>query len=335
MTRRVVASCLTLLLWTAPTMAQRVAVEGTHSVGASSEELTAAGTQVRVFGEAGEALRGLRFQVEGSWGWRSEDEGDFFGTAYPYGGEIDLVEAYAEHVSSGRGWLRALKGGRYRTPFGIYASSDHAYIGFMRAPLIRYGDYYALSNTALEQGAEIVVGPPRLSFQASAGVPGDVGDAPRRSGASGVFRGQAVVGSWILGASYIDTTPSQPERFATGRTRFGGVDVRWMSGGVLVRGEWLGGQPFDGTRTTGGYADLIVHRPAMGPITAIARAERLAYDARPPHDLYTHRYTAGARIRLWRTLAASASVVHQAGELTQGRRTALDLGLTGSWRRDF
>jgi hypothetical protein len=332
---RVLACCAALALCAVPASAQRVAVEGTHSVGASTEDLTAAGTQVRVFGEAGEALRGLRFQVEGSWGWRSEDEGDFFGTAYPYGGEVDLLEAYAEHVSSDRGWLRALKGGRYRTPFGISASSDHAYIGFLRAPLIRYGEYFALSNTYLEQGVDVVVGSPRLSVEASLGAPGDVGEALRRSGASGVVRGQAAFGSWIVGGSYIDTLPSQPARWASGRTRFGGVDLRWMASGVQVRGEWLGGQPFDGTRTTGGYADVIVHRPGMGPVTAFARAERLAYDAAPPHDLYTHRYTTGARIRLWRTLAASAGIVHQAGDLTQSRRTALDLGLSGSWRRNF
>jgi hypothetical protein len=27
--------------------------------------------------------------------------------------------------------------------------------------------------------------------------------------------------------------------------------------------------------------------------------------------------------------------VHQAGELTQAKRTALDVGITGAWRRDF
>jgi hypothetical protein len=111
--------------------------------------------------------------------------------------------------------------------------------------------------------------------------------------------------------------------------------MRWMAGGVQVRGEWLGGQPFDRTRTTGGYADLIVHRPSMGPVTAFGRAERLAYEAQPPRDLYTHRYTAGARVRLWRTIAASVGLVHQAGELTQTRRTAVDFGVTGSYRRSF
>ena len=42
--------------------------------------------------------------------------------------------------------LRAVRAGRYRTPFGLAAASDHAYIGFLRPPLIRYGDYFALSS---------------------------------------------------------------------------------------------------------------------------------------------------------------------------------------------
>lgn len=334
MSPRLLAAFVMLsLAITAPAAAQTIAVEGTHSAGASSEEITALGTQIRILGDAGETLRGLRFQIEGTWGWRSNDEGDFFGTAYPYGGEVDLMEAFAEYVAEGGGPLRAVKGGRYRPPFGISASSDHAYLGFLRAPLVRYGEYYALSNQYLEQGASIVVGQPRLSVEASVGVPGDVGEAIRRPGASAVVRGQAAVGTWIVGASYIDTTPYLPARFAAGRARYGGVDVRWMANGVLVRGEWIGGQPFDGTRTTGGYADLIVHRPPMGPITAFARAERLAYAADPPHALYTHRYTAGARVRVWRTLAVSAGVAHQAGQVTQVRPTAFDLGVTGSWRR--
>ena len=335
MIRGVVACGLACLAVALPAAAQSIAIEGTHSAGASSEELAAVGTQLRVFGDAGETLRGLRFQIEGSWGWRSEDEGDFFGAAYPYGGAVDLMEAYGEYVVEHRGWVRAVKGGRYRTPFGISAASDHAYIGFLRAPLIRYGEYYALSNMYLEQGADIVIGKPRLSVEGSVGAPGDVGEAIRRPGTTAVVRTQAVLGAWVLGASYIDTTPYMPARFASGRARFGGVDVRWMSDGVLARGEWLGGQPFEGTRTTGGYADLIVHRPAMGPVTAFGRAERLVYDAIPPFALSTHRYTAGARIRLWRTVALSTGVVYQGGQLTQHRRTAFDFGLSGSWRRNF
>jgi hypothetical protein len=80
---------------------------------------------------------------------------------------------------------------------------------------------------------------------------------------------------------------------------------------------------------------VIVHRPVMGPVTAFGRIERLAYDSIPPFDLYTHRYTGGARVRVWRTISVSAGLVHQAGQQTQARRTALDVGLTGSWRRNF
>jgi hypothetical protein len=108
-----------------------------------------------------------------------------------------------------------------------------------------------------------------------------------------------------------------------------------MTGGVQVRGEWLGGRPFDGTTTTGGYIDLIVHRPAMGPITALARAERLAYTAPDPYALYSHRYSAGARVRIWRGLCAAAGLTHQAGQLTQTKRTAFDIGLTYAARHDF
>ena len=135
MIARVLAGLLVSFAVGGPAAGQTVAIEGTHSAGTSTEELGALGTQLRVFGDGGETLRGLRFQVEGTWGWRSEDEGDFFGTAYPYGGKVDLMEAYGEYLVEQRSLVRAVKGGRYRTPFGIYASSDHGYLGFLRAPL--------------------------------------------------------------------------------------------------------------------------------------------------------------------------------------------------------
>ena len=72
----------------------------------------------------------------------------------------------------------------------------------------------------------------------------------------------------------------------------------------------------------------------MGP-TALFRAERLAYTAPEPFALYSHRYAAGMRVRLWKGLATSVGVSHQAGELTQSRRTALDVGVTYAARRDF
>jgi hypothetical protein len=313
------------LAGTMTTYAQTAAVEMQQSIGASTESIAAAGTQGRVFGEA---IPGLHFLVEGAWGTRSEDVSDVFGTAYPYSGEVDIIEAYGEYqVPPSRG-VMSIKAGRYRTPFGIYSASDHAYLGFLRAPLIRYGEYYALSSGYLEHGADIVVGVPRASVEVSVGRPADVGEAIRRTGVDTVVRAQAVAGAFVVGASFIDTTPYMPERFAAGRARFGGVDVRWMKDGVQLRGEWLGGRPFDGTQTTGGYVDVIVHRPVMGPVTALGRVERLDYDSDPQFALATQRYWAGARIRFWKGLATSFGVGHQTGQMTQSRRTAFDVGLT-------
>jgi hypothetical protein len=319
-----------------PAEAQMTAVEVTQSAGVSSESITGAGTQVRALGEI---VRGLRFDVEGVWADRSGagsgEASDAFGTAYPYAGDVQIMEAYAEYFMPQRWGIRSVRAGRYRTPFGISSAADHAYVGFLRPPLIRYGGYFAIANTYLEHGVDVVVGAPQLSVEASVGRPGDVGEAIRRPGTNAVVRAQAASGDLIVGVSYIDTNPYQPERFAQGRARFGGVDARWMSHGVQVRGEWLGGKPFDGTETTGGYVDLIVHRPAMGPVTLLARAERLDYDASPPHALYTHRYSAGARVRVWQFVAVSAAVVHQPGQQTQRYRTAFDMGVTASLRRGF
>ena len=109
---------------------------------------------------------------------------DVFGTAYPYGGTWQSDRGLRRVRSCRRGAADpSIKGGRYRTPFGIYAASDHAYIGFLRAPLIRYGEYYALSNGYLEHGVRrrrrraAAVGRGRAS-----GAPGDVGEAIRRPG---------------------------------------------------------------------------------------------------------------------------------------------------------
>lgn len=333
MTRWTTVLAALVLLDAASARAQDLAVEAGQSVGVSSEDIAGAGTQVRVLGEATGALR---FAIEGAWGTRSRDEGsDVFGSAYPYDNRFQIVEAYGEYFFASHPWVRSVKAGRYRTPFGISAGSDHAYIGFLRPPLIRYGEYYALSSGYLEHGVDVVVGAPRLSVELSVGTPGDIGGAIRRDGVNTVVRAEGAAGSLIVGVSFIDTTPYLPKRWATGRARFGGVDARWMGGGVQVRGEWLGGRPFDGTTTTGGYADLIVHRPVMGPVTALLRAERLAYSAPEPHALYSHRYAAGVRVRLWKGLATSVGLSHQAGELTQTRRTAIDFGVTYAARHDF
>jgi hypothetical protein len=259
-----------------------------------------------------------------------------FETAYPYSSGVELIEAYVERIAHPAGKLFGWRVGRYRTPFGVYNGSDHAYGGFLRAPLIRYQGYYALSNTFLEHGADIIAGKPNLFLflEASVGRSGDAGRDKRRSGMSLVIRGQATRGPVIVGVSWIDTEPSMEGQFVTGRTKFVGVDARWMREGVQLRGEWVGGRPFDDTLTFGGYVDLIVHRPEMGPITALARVERLSYRTRSQiYDLVANRQMIGARVRLFERLTATVEAVHNSSQLLQRRSLPIDLALSYSFRR--
>lgn len=312
--------------------AQSLAVEAQQSQGVSSESIAFAGTQARLLGEV---RPGLRFTFETAWGARTEVTSDVFGTAYPYDRTVSVMSAYVAWERLDRRGLRAVKAGRFRTPFGISEASDHAYVGFLRPPLMRYPGYWGLSNEFLEHGVSVLAGTPRLSVEVAAGRNSDVGDARRQPGWDGVARVELAAGRAILGASVIDTTPNYPKMWAHGRLRFGGVDARWMRDGLMLRGEWIAGSPHDGTATRGGYVDLTVHRPALGPVTLLARAERLSYDAVAPFALYTHRYTTGARVRVWRGLEVSTGVTHQAGQLTQRRATALDVGLSYAVRRSF
>lgn len=328
-----VAALVALALCTAvPVQAQTAAVELAQSVGTSSEGIDAAATQVRA---SGEPARGLRLSAELAWGTRSRDGSDVFGTAYPYDRALRPIEVWADYAPPPGLGLRAIRAGRYRTPFGMAAASDHAYLGFLRPPLVRYGGYFALSNGYLEHGVDVVAGVPRLSLEASVGRPGDVGTAQRRPGWTSVLRAQGAAGPFVIGVSAIDTMPYQPVTFAKGRARFAGLDARWMAHGVQLRGEWLGGRPFTGTSTTGGYLDLLVHVPGMGPVTALARVERLDYDtANTRFALHTQRVATGARVRVWRGLSLAVNAVHQTGQQTQRARTAIEAGVTLAMRKD-
>jgi hypothetical protein len=200
--------------------------------------------------------------------------------------------------------------------------------------LIRYDGYFAISNNFLEHGVSVVAGVPRLTVEGSLGAPADAGTAERRRGVDAVVRAQHHTGPLIVGASFVRTLPYQSPTFARGHALFGGVDVRWMRGGLQLRGEWLGGRPFDGTTTTGWYADAILHRVGMGPVTALARVERLAYDANPPFAMYAARQTVGARVRLVHGLAVQANLVAQTGAIARRASTALDVGIVYSVRQD-
>jgi hypothetical protein len=307
--------------------AQSITAEAAMTGGVSTDGVSAAATQLRAFGDVD---FGIRYFAEAAWA-RTDSETDAFGAAYPYGGRLQAIETYAEWWAPARA-VAGIRVGRYRTPFGMSTASDHGYNGFLRAPLIRYDNYYALSNNFLEHGIDVVVGVPRLTVEASFGQPADVGTAVRRGGVTRVLRVQSATGSAIVGVSHIRTQPYQSPRYAFGRAEFTGIDVRWMRGGVQLRGEWIGGRPFDNTTTTGWYADAIVHRRGMGPVTAVARVEQLDYDTAPQHALHSKRQTVGARVRVREGLAAQINLLHHTGLLYQPRRTSLDIGLTYSIR---
>jgi hypothetical protein len=310
--------------------AQAITAEGAVTSGASSDGGTSVvATQLRAFGEVGPHIR---YYAEAAWAASSDADSGAFGAAYPYGNRVQIIEAYGERMFRPLGKIVDLRAGRFRPPFGISSASDQAYVGFLRAPLIRYDDNFALSNNFLEQGAAVVVGVPQLTLETSVGTPGDVGDAARQPGLDTVVRAQSSAGPFIVGLSHIRSLPDQAGSLVHGRMAFTGLDLRWMRDGVQLRGEWITGQPFDGTTTTGWYADAIVHRVAMGPVTAVARIEQLDYDTRPPFDLHRRRQTLGARLRIREGLSAEVNVLHQTGQPVEYGRAAVDIGVTYSVR---
>ena len=320
------------VIQSSPANSQSLTTEADITAGYSTDEVTAVATQLRAFGEL---KAGVRFYLEGAWATRHfgepDGDSDAFGAAYPYDNRVQATEAFGERMFRPGNGLVGVRAGRYRTPFGISGRSDYAYSGFLRAPLIRYDDYFALTNNFLEQGADLIVGTSQLYLETSLGAPSDLGTAQRRPGLDTVVRLQGYYGAWIVGVSHIRTRPYQPETFAHGRAVFTGIDVRWTRDGVLASGEWITGQPFDGTTTDGWHADVAVHRRAMGPLTAVLRAEQLNYDAVAPFALHARRLTGGARIRLPRGLTAQVDVLHQTG-VDPEHSTALDVALTYSIR---
>lgn len=304
--------------------AQSLTAEADTTVGATTESIAAAASQIRTFGTLG----GWRFYGDATWARRRGHESDVFGAAYPYEPGLRLMELYAEKTVVRGNAVLGTRLGRYRTPFGLYGRSDHGYTGFLRAPMVRYSDYWALSNNYLESGANVMAGTTWLTGEVSLGTATDEDEYSRPGGLNGVARLQGTAGAWIVGASYIRTRPSRTWWFASGRAEFTGVDARWMNYGVLLRGEWLEGRPFAQARTRGGYVDALVHRPFMGPVTGLARVERLDYFA-GRFSRFPRRYSVGAKIRVTPTLTAQINQVHQPRDRTglEGH-TSLDAALT-------
>jgi hypothetical protein len=314
----------------APAAAQSVTTEVDVSAGASTENVRAGSTQLRLFGAN---ASDWRFFAEATWAGVDGQDSDAFAAAYPYDGGVRPMEIFGERMFRPRGYLLGVRAGRYRTPFGISSRGDYGYTGFVRAPLILYGERFALSNTWLEHGVDVIAGSPRLYVETSVGVPRDEGELRRRSGLDGAVRVQGYYKSLIVGASRLHSGRDRAlGSFAQGRSVFNGVDARWTANGVQVRGEWIFGHPFDRVNTTGGYLDLLVHRRTLGIVTPLLRIERLDYDA-GPFSLYLRRVTGGARIRLPQCFSGQVNLIHQPNGLAAGRRNAMDVGLSCTVRR--
>jgi len=330
-----------------PAHAQAVSTEIDLTAGYSGEEVRTTAAQVRFFGEAPGRLS---FFLDTAWGDRwvgdapvigdvpSESDPigtDVFGAAYPYGGRVKLMEAYAERTFRPHGALLGVRAGRFRTPFGIYSRSDYAYTGFIRPPLVRYDGYWAFSNNWLENGVLLTAGVPQLFVEASIGRPHDAGFAKRKTGTDGSIRVQGYRGQFIIGVSHARSNPYMRRRTVTGRQIFTGIDVRWAhSAGIQARGELLKGRSWDGVSTVGGYVDGYVHRPGMGPFTAVIRAEFLDYDTAPPRARFGQRLTLGSRVRWPGPVTLQVNYLRQHGDLPYIKKHSVDFSATYSLRFD-
>src|SRR3954454_11148251 len=171
------AAALILGLAAAPSSAQSITGEVDVTGGISTENVRAGSTQARVFGAT---ASDWRFFAEATWSGVDGQPSDAFGAAYPYEGRIRPMEVFGEKMFRPRNYLLGVRAGRYRTPFGISSRGEYGYTGFVRAPLIRYGQHFALSNTWLEHGVDLVAGTPRAYVETSLGAPGDEGALRRR-----------------------------------------------------------------------------------------------------------------------------------------------------------
>jgi hypothetical protein len=343
------AACLALIIaFVVPAEAQVISAEVDMTAGHSAEDISAAASQLRIFGEAPGQIQ---FLTEAAWGQRWSGDypvigggligvdpmgSDAFGAAYPYNKRIELIEVYAERYFRPRGALLGARVGRFRTPFGIHTRSDYGYCGFVRPPLIRYDGYFALSNNWLENGATFTAGIPSLFVEASVSRPHDIGSSHRRPGTDGSIRVQGYRGPLIVGVSHARSNPYLPQRFAIGRQAFTGVDLRFAQSGVQLRGEMLKGHSHEGgVSTLGWYLDALVHRAGMGPFTALLRAESLDYDAEPIRAREAKRFTMGMRVRWPQAVTTQVNYMRQAGDLPHIKTRSLDFSVTYSLRFDW
>jgi hypothetical protein len=139
----------------------------------------------------------------------------------------------------------------------------------------------------------------------------------------------------VFGVSHARSNPDLPQRFAVGRQAFTGIDLRWAHGaGVQARGELIKGHSYEGVSTTGWYVDGQLHRPGMGPFTAVVRGESLDYTAPSPRDRSAQRFTIGTRVRLPGPVTVQVNYLRQRGDLPHIKAHSVDLSATYSIRVD-
>ena len=310
--------------------AQSITAEADATAGISTENVRSGSTQARLFGAS---ASDWRFLTELSVGGTAGHQSDAFSAAYPYDRRVRAMELFVEKTFHHGNSIGGFRAGRYRTPFGIYTRGEYGYSGFARPPLIRYGREFALSNTSLEAGVNLIAGIPQLYGEASFGAPSDEGALHRRNGLDTTLRVQGYYKGLVAGMSRLHSGHNRElDAFAHGDQKFTGFDARWMFDGVQLRGEWIYGAAFTGVGTKGGYIDVSGHRPAFGIITPVARAERLDYDA-GRFSFHDRRFTGGARIHVLQWLTAQLNVIHQPSGMSVGRVTVVDAGVTVSLRR--
>lgn len=148
-------------------------------------------------------------------------------------------------------------------------------------------------------------------------------------------RAQGYRGQFVVGASYARSNPYLSPRFAVGRQAFSGLDVRWAHpAGFQARGEFLNGHSYEGVSTPVWYVDGIVHRPGMGPFTAVIRSERTDYTAPSPRDRRSKRLTLGTRVRLPGPVTLQLNYLRQHGDLPRVKTHSSDVSATYSFRVD-
>jgi hypothetical protein len=326
--RHALLPILALAVATVPAAAQQPTTEVDTTIGYSTEGLSTAAAQVRTFGEI---RPGLRYYFEGNAALRTDKDSDAFGAAFPYSNGMNASETYIEQRLGGRELIGGVRAGRYRTPFGIYDRGDHAYNGFLRPPLVRWGEYYDLSNYWLEGGVDAFAAGRGFQLEVSLGSPAEDRDLKlRRGGLDVAARLQAHRGSLIGGVSFLKTQPDTTEPWVRGHGRFGGVDARWMRDGLQLRGEIIWGNAFDNAGMRGWYLDALAHRCDLGPVTPVLRVEEYRYWGSSFRTTWK-RVTVGARIKLSQATTLQVNVLRQP-ELTATKNSALDVGLTHTVR---